>query len=195
MKPLWGSILVLVAVSRSAGQWEPSFSGYVLTLPAYLSLPEGTRGSAGSTDSSAISRNQLMDVTRLRLRPSLSLPWNGLLELEYEMAGIVQSTDQPVTVERKEIGRQVVDLRWTIAESDRYSLIHFIDRLVYRQRFDFGEISVGRQRISWGTGRIWNPTDLFNPINPANFAKIEKDGADAVSAKVNLGTLSDFQAV
>jgi hypothetical protein len=195
MKPLWGAVLMLTAVSRSVGQWETSFSGYVVTLPAYLALPTGTPGSTGSTDSIGISRSQLMDVTRLRLRPSLSLPWNGLLELEYEMAGIVQSTNQPVTVEQKEIGRQVVDLRWTIAESDHYSLIHFIDRLVYRQRLDFGEICIGRQRISWGTGRIWNPTDLFNPINPANFAKIEKDGADAVSAKINLGPLSDVQAV
>jgi hypothetical protein len=111
------------------------------------------------------------------------------------MAGVAQSPDQPIMVERKQISRQIVNLRWTIVENDRFTLIHFIDRLVYRQRFDFGQLSVGRQRISWGTGRIWNPTDLFNPINPANFAKIEKDGADAVAAKVTLGTLSDFQFV
>jgi hypothetical protein len=187
---LWG-IALLALAGRAEAQWEPSFSGYVLTLPAYLRLPE----SGGTADSAGLSRNQMMDVTRLRLKPSLTLPWDGLVELEYEMAGIVQSAGQPVTVERKEIGRQVVDLRWTIAESERYSLIHFIDRLVYRQRFEAGELVLGRQRISWGTGRIWNPTDLFNPINPANFAKFEKDGADAVAAKLNLAPLSDLQIV
>src|SRR5512137_1500198 len=140
MKRLLGALLMLASVRPSAGQWDPSFSGYVLTLPAYLRLPGESPGGTGSPDSSELSRNQFMDVTRLRLKPSLALPWNGLLELEYEMAGIVQSTDQPVTVERKEIGRQLFDLRWTIAETDHYSLIHFIDRLVYRQRFGFGEI-------------------------------------------------------
>jgi hypothetical protein len=189
MKRWWGTIALLLAGTMCPAQWDAQFSGYVLTMPATLSLPSAL------ADSSGISRYQVMDVTRLRLRPSLSLPWDALLEVEYEMAGIVQSTDQTVNIERKQISRQVLDLRWTIVETDKFSLIHFIDRLVYRQRFDFGQLAVGRQRISWGTGRIWNPTDLFNPINPANFAKIEKDGADAVSAKVTLGTLSDLQLV
>lgn len=195
MRLIFGGMLLVALGGSAAAQWEPSFSGYVLTLPAYVRLPESARGGGGSADSTLPSLDQLMDVTRVRLKPSLSLPWEGLLELEYEIAGIVQSTGQPVTVERKEIGNQLVDLRWTIAETERYSLIHFIDRLVYRQRFEAGELSVGRQRISWGTGRIWNPTDLFNPINPANFAKIEKDGADAVSARFTLGPLSDLQLV
>jgi hypothetical protein len=54
---------------------------------------------------------------------------------------------------------------------------------------------VGRQRIQWGSGRIWNPTDLFSPINPASYDKIEKDGADAVSLKLHLGQFTDLQLV
>ncbi len=54
---------------------------------------------------------------------------------------------------------------------------------------------IGRQRIAWGTGRIWNPTDLFNPINPASFDKIEKDGADAAAVKVFLGGFTDVTLV
>jgi hypothetical protein len=57
------------------------------------------------------------------------------------------------------------------------------------------DITIGRQRISWGTGRIWNPTDLFNPINPASYDKIEKDGADAVSARYYLGNFTDLEVV
>jgi len=180
---------LLFTASSATAQWEPGFSGYVVTMPAYLRLNPDLAGSSG------LDQNQLANVTRLRLRPSLSLPWDALLEIEYEMSGLIQSTDQPLLVESNDIGRQVFDLRWTIAESDHYAVIHFIDRLVYRQRLPVGELAIGRQRISWGTGRIWNPTDLFNPINPVNFAKIEKDGADAVSAKFFLGSLSDIQAV
>ena len=42
---------------------------------------------------------------------------------------------------------------------------------------------------------MWNPTDLFNPINPATFDKIEKDGADAVSVKLYLGSFTDLHVV
>jgi hypothetical protein len=189
MKWRYAMAALLVASSGASAQWEPGFSGYVVTMPAYLRLNPDIAASSG------LDQDQLANVTRLRLRPSLSFPWDALLEVEYEMSGLIQSTDQPLLVEQRDIGRQVFDLRWTIAESDHYAVIHFIDRLVYRQRLPAGELAVGRQRISWGTGRIWNPTDLFNPINPVNFAKIEKDGADAVSAKLFLGTLSDVQAV
>jgi len=181
--------VLLLAASGASAQWEPDFSGYVVTMPAYLRLNADIAGASG------LDRDQLANVTRLRLRPSLTIPWDALFEVEYEMSGLIQSADQPLLVEQRDIGRQVLDLRWTIAESDHYAVIHFIDRLVYRQRASIGQLDIGRQRISWGTGRIWNPTDLFNPINPVNFAKIEKDGADAVSAKVFLGTLSDVQAV
>jgi hypothetical protein len=180
---------LLIGASCASAQWEPGFSGYVVTMPAYLRL------NADLAAASGLGRDQLANVTRLRLQSSLALPWDALLEIEYEMSGLIQTTDQPLLVESKDIGRQVFDLRWTITESEHYAVIHFIDRLVYRQRMTVGEVAVGRQRISWGTGRIWNPTDLFNPINPVNFAKIEKDGADAVSAKFFLGTLSDIQAV
>ncbi len=189
MKWRWTLLLLVAAPLQSHAQWQPDFSGYFVTMPAFLSLNPDVAASAG------VARNQVANITRLRLRPSLAIPWDALLEVEYEISGLVRSTEQPILVERTDIGRQVFDLRWTIAESDHYAVVHFIDRLVYRQRFSNGEVDIGRQRISWGTGRIWNPTDLFNPINPVNFAKIEKDGADAVSAKYIFGTLSDLQAV
>jgi hypothetical protein len=37
--------------------------------------------------------------------------------------------------------------------------------------------------------------DLFNPINPASYYKIEKDGADAVSAKYAFGNFTDLNVV
>ena len=88
-----------------------------------------------------------------------------------------------------------MDLRWHPVQEDRFQLQHFVDRLYFRQNFLWGAVIVGRQRISWGSGRIWNPTDLFNPINPASFDKIEKDGADAVSFKYYIGDFTDVQVV
>jgi hypothetical protein len=91
--------------------------------------------------------------------------------------------------------RQAVTLRWQPVDDEHFTMQHYVDRLYFRQNLEWGSLIAGRQRIQWGTGRIWNPTDLFNPINPASFDKIEKDGADAVSAKVYLGSFTDVQAV
>jgi hypothetical protein len=112
------------------------------------------------------------------------------------MAGLYFTAENIFLLESGEkTNRQIFDLTWNIVNSNHYILNHFIDRLYFRQDFTWGNIVLGRQRISWGTGRIWNPTDLFNPINPANFSKIEKDGADAISCKYNIGQFTDLNVV
>jgi len=40
-------------------------------------------------------------------------------------------------------------------------------------------LKLGRQRIAWGSGRIWNPTDRFNPVQPTALEPEEKLGVDA----------------
>ena len=90
---------------------------------------------------------------------------------------------------------QIIRMNWIPINENNFRLNHFIDRLYFKQNFKAGNIILGRQRISWGTGRTWNPTDLFNPNNPANFSKIEKDGADAVSLNYYFGSFTDLNIV
>ncbi|MDQ7000814.1 MAG: hypothetical protein Q9M12_08045 [Mariprofundus sp.] len=40
-------------------------------------------------------------------------------------------------------------------------------------------VKLGRQRIAWGSGRIWNPTDRFNPVQPTALEPDQKLGVDA----------------
>ena len=44
-------------------------------------------------------------------------------------------------------------------------------------------MTIGRQRIAWGTAWVWNPTDLFNPLNVLNFDYEELPAVDAVRAQ------------
>ena len=60
----------------------------------------------------------------------------------------------------------------------------------YQGRFD---MTVGRQRIAWGTSWVWNPTDLFNPLSPLNFDYEEGPGVDAVRAEYFYGPISKFE--
>ena len=55
-----------------------------------------------------------------------------------------------------------------------------IDRLWIDWVYTKWEIRVGRQRINWGKTLIWNPNDLFNTFNYANFDYEEQPGSDAI---------------
>jgi len=52
------------------------------------------------------------------------------------------------------------------------------------------DIVLGRQRIAWGTGRFWNPTDLLNPFDPTNIEGSERTGVDALNLKLSTDRLS-----
>ena len=56
-------------------------------------------------------------------------------------------------------------------------------------------VSAGLQKISMGVGRIWNPTDLFNPKNPLALEPDEVDGVFALAYTYAPGTLSQIGAV
>ena len=175
--------------STLPAQTEFQFSGYALDMAFAQRSNEMIAILTNST------RNSIVNVTRLRLRPELLVGDNGHLFCEYEISGLYHTTPVFLTAVREEIPHQLFDLRWTIRKGDRYDIRHFIDRLYYKFQFGNTEWSIGRQRVAWGTGRIWNPTDLFNPINPVDISKVEKDGVDAVSGKVFLGDFTDLTLI
>ena len=180
------SIWFLLASSLAIAQRSFEFSGYVANLPIFE--PKNNIGQFTTDD-------LLLDLTRLRLRPTLNVSENLRISLEYEITSLYQSSALFFAPINDKTNRQTVDLRWQPVNERHLKIAHFIDRLYLRQDFDFGTITVGRQRVAWGTGRIWNPTDLFNPINPAAFDKIEKDGADLITAKFYLGNFTDLTLV
>jgi hypothetical protein len=170
-------------------QGNLQWSGYVVNLPMYEHVNQ-TLATLGSTD-----QRQWFDLTRVRLRPMLNLPMGSFVSLEYEISALYHGSPLQFPESGGLRNRQVVDLTWQPVNTSRLSVLHFVDRLFLRSISNWTDITLGRQRISWGTGRVWNPTDLFNPLNPTVFSKIEKDGVDAATLKVFLGAFSDATIV
>jgi hypothetical protein len=54
-------------------------------------------------------------------------------------------------------------------------------------------VRVGRQRVAWGTGKIWNPTDVLNPYQPTSVERDERRGVDALYGRAALGTLGQAE--
>ena len=58
-----------------------------------------------------------------------------------------------------------------------------------------GVLRAGRQRIAWGTGKIWNPTDVLNPHQPTSVEPDERRGVDALYARAGIGALGQAEYV
>ncbi|MBI4060659.1 MAG: hypothetical protein HY403_04445 [Elusimicrobia bacterium] len=56
-----------------------------------------------------------------------------------------------------------------------------------------GVVRAGRQRIAWGTGKLWNPTDILNPYDPASVERDERRGVDALYARAGVGALGQAE--
>ena len=187
---IFRNFLLLFFICTVISKAQFDFSGYVVNLPIYQRSNENLSRLFG------IKKDMFMDLTRVRLRPVLYLGDNSRINAEYEISALYFNTiGSFLIVPSEKTSRQLVKLTWNPINEKNYSVVHFIDRLTFKQSFTNGSVEIGRQRISWGTGRVWNPTDLFNPINPAAYYKIEKDGADAVSFKYAFGSFTDLNIV
>lgn len=54
-------------------------------------------------------------------------------------------------------------------------------------------VRFGRQRIAWGTGKLWNPTDVLNPFAPVTVERDERRGVDALYGRSALGELGQLE--
>jgi hypothetical protein len=201
-------IIVILATMSSLmsqtlkSETEFEFDGYIYIMPMMQSVSD-------LTAESEVAEIFFGNLTRLRLRPTINFSENSRLTVHYEidmnfseinmsfddLEAFTGGLDIPGLKFSDISNRQAVDLSDDLYNNGKFTSKHYIDRFYYKHIFDWGEVVLGRQRISWGVGRVWQPTDLFNPINPANYSKFEKDGADAVSVKYFIGNFTDLELV
>ena len=85
------------------------------------------------------------------------------------------------------------DLDWRLSDGRNHDLQQRFHRLYATADFDAVRLRMGRQRIHWGTGSIWNPTDVLNPVDPTQIERAEERGVDAVHVSVPRGVYSNIE--
>lgn len=75
---------------------------------------------------------------------------------------------------------RLLDLTWTIDEGPRHRAYHRLDRFALRVQSNGLGVTIGRQAVSWGSGRVFQPIDLFNPFAPTAIDEDFKPGDDIV---------------
>ncbi|NNE35603.1 MAG: hypothetical protein HKN13_10210 [Rhodothermales bacterium] len=148
------------------------------------------------TSSILTGESQFLNVTRFRWQQMLDVGSNLHAEVWLDteaLAGSFLSSEEnaiSAAIER----RTWLDLDWRIASEYRFVLEQRLFRAFATYYAGKATVTVGRQRIAWGSGFAWNPTDLFNPFNPAAIELDEKSGIDAVHLSVATGDFSHVEA-
>jgi hypothetical protein len=167
----------------------------------YKALGTGVRLAPGLTVETA-------ELARILGRPDLALPGAGastghlvrlegkanvkeLLEFDvaYQVGALIASHPAfaggasltgAFTAEGVAPQRRLVDLPPTLSSSPGLRVDQNLDRLSARLSLKSVDLIVGRQVLSWGTGRFWNPTDLLSPFSPTEIDREVRRGIDAV---------------
>lgn len=80
-------------------------------------------------------------------------------------------------------------------DTDHRRWRHLLYRAFLHYEGERLQVTVGRQRIPWGVGRLWNPIDRFNAIPPLAVEGDQSPGIDAVDLRWFLDGFDQFELV
>ncbi len=202
---------------RAALELQAYYKSGWTALVLQPGLARGTEALAGLADA---AREELPSSLAARLPPVTALPrtgavltqagrvWGSLrfaeryeLQAGYELDSLTAS--DPALMTGRALGaglaedgrarRRLVDLDPTLASSDAARLEQNLDLLALTARTRSADLTVGRQVLSWGSGRLWNPTDLLSPFAPTDLDREVRRGVDALRVSVPLALTAQLE--
>jgi hypothetical protein len=140
----------------------------------------------------------VLNLSRLRL--NVTAARERALELHAEHDTEVRLGSYVGTPELREQVRPSVREHWlsldsTLSSADDHWVSQRFFRLYARTSLARTDVTVGRQRIPLGTGRLWSALDVLNPVNPLRVERDEAIGVDAAKVEQRLGALTRLVAI
>ncbi len=139
------------------------------------------------------------DLNRLRLSPELNYNETVLIHIDFDNEYIRSNYTGSYEFENYwlvEEYNQLADLTW----EPRYDNRHYYRVKIHRAYakitlWDF-RLTAGRQQIRFGSGRLWNPLDILNPLSPTFVEGAEEQkGTDALKLDYYFGDFTELSLV
>ncbi|MDX8410021.1 MAG: hypothetical protein R8J84_08310 [Mariprofundales bacterium] len=173
--------------------WLPLLLGGGLLSAAELS-GHYTNLMLHSDDS--LGRVGSSDINRLRLTVDhVAGDWSGRLSYDHEFFWGHAVRDPTFAALSRLPQPTWVDATATIGQAQSYHWRHTLYRGWLQYERPALRLTVGRQRIAWGSGRIWNPTDRFNPLDPTAIEPDQRLGVDAVLGEWRYSASGSLSAI
>ena len=163
---------------------ELNFTGYLKSFAILQDTPD----LPGSWEQAAESQN------------SVRLMWDAFhnniaLQLHYEVSpGLVSRRTGLDNGTFAGAGNswRVSDLTPNLDAGKRHDVFQNLDRLNLQLALPGGDLTIGRQAITFGASRIISPTDIFLPFDVRIFNQEYRVGVDAVRFQRPLGELGEL---
>jgi len=161
------ALVTTLCAQQTPSGWRHEFGGY------YKALFTASR--------TVISRDRYGDLLN-RLRLSYDASYHEWFQAhvgydnEFHFGNLIQQPEFGLVRRRQDANW--LDLQSIVADREHA----YWDTSLYRGYVTVGRkglsLTVGRQRIAWGTARFWSPADAFNPLNPLQIETQERQGVD-----------------
>jgi hypothetical protein len=164
-----------------------------VTVRGYLKDLSGWTDQAASTAGTEIGRFQNILHNRLNARYYPASTWAFACDLRTRL--IFQEGFNRNAAFRSQLDgwADLVDLSAILIDHRDAVLVSQVDRLYADWTAGQLQLTIGRQRIAWGTNLVWNPTDLFNPFSVLDFDYEERPGVDGLRAQLFTGATSKIE--
>ena len=183
------TIFLIIAVTATPTVAELQISGYYKNFSTGLAPPLPDESIIGAV------------TNRLRLNSSY-IPTDVLsLDLAYDFAPRIQDpslfSEPPIAAGANSLRYRLVDFDSAIYPDEddpagSFGLFHNLDRASIAYGADFGDITIGRQAITWGSARVVNPTDVIAPYAYNQLDTEDRIGVDAIRVQIPIGVLGEF---
>jgi len=180
------AFLTWMSVATPALGLDLNFQGY---LKSYLISQEAQSGSFYNLPSQVSSQNNL------RLMLDVFSP-QAVWQIHYEISPQLSSrTSNPFAMTS---GPGMPGYRWTdldpllATSGDKKSVLQNLDRFNVQFQFADGDLTIGRQAITFGSARMINPTDVFLPFSLGTLNTEYRIGVDAVRYQKAWGELGEL---
>ncbi len=175
-------LFLFYARPAEAEPWFGTWGGHI-RLQAQGSGLDSTDYMDGAAEFRLKAQKKLFSRFRFVVHYEAVGSGGGLYDRMHRMADTVPGVSAqyalyPTTMSDD---RRLMDLTRTLHDGRHWILYHRLDRLFISYRPDWGAVRLGRQAVTWGDGRLFNPMDLFNPFSPTDIVRDYKIGDDMLN--------------
>ena len=182
---------MLVLLMRAVTLFSFSSASYAIELSGqYKNLLLSSETIIGPTE------RYVLDINRLRLE--FSDRWQNIqFELVYDNE--LQFGSYLDSAQFRQLLEVDEQRYWTLQGNSIDTNDVYGTSELYRGTVQFThndlDLRIGRQQINWASALIWNPLDRFNPLNPLQLERYERQGVDAILLDYNIQELSRLSLV
>ncbi len=192
-------IFLLPACAFSIEIWSNGSGDVALSLNPTLKL--SNLSSYSSDDSDFADGWDILGLYRLRFDFHTKLGSQSNAQIAYEHSGRWRNenssayTTTAVLPSTALVPYRITQLYDNFVETGDLVLYHELDRGLIAMHPQWGELTIGRQAIGLGRGRLFSAVDMFLPFSPLEVDREWRRGVDAFRAEYRFAPTSSVEAI